>query len=308
MKSLKKLKTDYKKGLIIKADYIQEMYKIHQYLFDYSEFIKKTDIKKIKIEDSSVIMTSRASGVKIICPKYDQRIAPMEILNFDNYEKVELEMVLRLMKNGGVFFDVGANIGWYTVNICKLMKDIKVFAFEPIPQTFIYLKKNLEINGIKNVKIYNFGLSDEEKTLTFYYYREGSGNASSANLSASRHVIKIPCLVKKIDDFVEGKKIKIDFIKCDVEGAELFVFRGGIKTINKDKPIISVEMLRKWTAPFNYHPNDTIKLLGNIGYNCYTIINSRLRGFKKMDEQTVETNFIFLHKKKHLKEIRTMVS
>ena len=45
-----------------------------------------------------------------------------------------------------------------------------------------------------------------------------------------------------LDEFVKGKKTKVDFIKCDVEGAELLVFTGGIKSIEKYKPIIFAEM------------------------------------------------------------------
>ena len=53
----------------------------------------------------------------------------------------------------------------------------------------------------------------------------------------------------------------IDFIKCDVEGNELSVIQGGEKLIKSHKPIILLELLRKWSARFNFHPNEVIELL-----------------------------------------------
>ncbi|WP_342228107.1 FkbM family methyltransferase [Rickettsiella endosymbiont of Rhagonycha lignosa] len=61
--------------------------------------------------------------------------------------------------------------------------------------------------------------------------------------------------------FSEQKMTKLDFIKCDVEGAELTIYTGGINVIREHKAIIFTEMLRKWSVKFNYHPNDIIALL-----------------------------------------------
>ena len=85
----------------------------------------------------------------------------------------------------------------------------------------------------------------------------------------------------------------MDFIKCDVEGAELFVFQGGVATIRTQQPVIFTEMLRKWSAAFGYHPNDIIALLADAGYHCFTVHDGRLTPFLTMDETTVETNFFF---------------
>jgi hypothetical protein len=105
--------------------------------------------------------------------------------------------------------------------------------------------------------------------------------------------------VRTIDEFSAEKGLKVDFIKCDVEGAELFVFQGGVKTISRDKPVIFTEMVRKWSAKFNYHPNQIIELLRGIGYRCFRAEGNALVEFPVMDENTAETNFFFLHALKH---------
>ena len=58
-------------------------------------------------------------------------------------------------------------------------------------------------------------------------------------------------------------------------------------------------MLRKWTAKFNYHPNEIIKLFSDLGYRVFTVNREILVPFAAMDEDTVETNFFFLHPETH---------
>jgi hypothetical protein len=92
-------------------------------------------------------------------------------------------------------------------------------------------------------------------------------------------------------------------IKCDVEGAELMVFRGGAETIATAKPIVFTEMLRKWAAKFGYNPNEIIDWFAALGYGCYTVRGSRLEVFGAMNEATAETNFFFLHRVAHASRI-----
>jgi FkbM family methyltransferase len=305
--NLKELKNYYSINELSKEEFIERIHEIHKLLFEYSEFIKYTDIKKIEIEDNIVFMISRESDVKMICDQDDHRTIPLEILNFGSYEKKDLDMILKLIEEGYYCFDIGANIGWYSINISKKVNDVKIFAFEPIPKTFDYLKKNIKINNLSNVKSFNFGFSDEENEQIFYYYPEGPGNASLTNLSGRDNIKEISCLVKKFDDFVLDEDLHVDFIKCDVEGAELFVFKGGLKTIERDKPIIFTELLRKWSSKFKYHPNDVIKLLENIGYKCFFISNENLIEIPEINVSTVETNFVFLHQEKHINHITDLV-
>jgi len=98
----------------------------------------------------------------------------------------------------------------------------------------------------------------------------------------------------------------VDFIKCDVEGAELFVFRGAKETIATYKPIIFTEMLRKWAKKFDYHPNEIISLFNGLGYRCFSIRNGFLSELSYMDDSTVETNFFFLHKEKHMSQLQKL--
>ena len=103
---------------------------------------------------------------------------------------------------------------------------------------------------------------------------------------------------------MKNNNISIDLIKCDVEGAELFVFKGGIETLKKDKPIIFSEMLRKWSKQFGYHPDDIIKLLADIGYHCYGYINDKIEKIDFVTPELETTNFFFFQKTKHKKQLK----
>ena len=80
-------RNDFLIDQITKPEFIQTMYQVHHdKLFDYSDYIKQTNISSIEITDDLVVMTSRDKGVKMICPFGDYRVAPIEALNFLDYE------------------------------------------------------------------------------------------------------------------------------------------------------------------------------------------------------------------------------
>jgi len=295
-------------GNITKSEFIQTMYQEHHSkLFDYADFIKQTNIASIEIADDKVIMTSRDKGVRMICPVGDYRVAPIEALNFLDYETIDSAMIMKLVSPTDCVIDIGANMGWYAINIAKTYPQTKVHAFEPIPKTHSFLEMNAALNNISNISTYNFGLSDECKDLTFYFYPEGSGNASSENMSDRDDAELLTCHVERLDDFVSENELHVDFIKCDVEGAELFAFKGAKETLQRDKPIVFTEMLRKWAAKFGYHPNEIIKLFSDLGYKCFVADEEHLVEFLTMDENTIETNFFFLHVEEHRRQIESFI-
>lgn len=309
MNTLLKTSEHYAKNLIDKPDFIRSMYEdYHARLFDYAEYIADTNIKKIEIEDGQVIMTSRDRGIRIACGTGDQRIAPIETLNFKDYEKTESSMMESLVEDGDIFFDIGANIGWHSINIAVSRRHTKVYSFEPLPQTFLQLETNVRLNAIPNVQLHHFGFSNQAGTFPFYYYLEGSGNASSANLTGRPDVEIVQCRVQTLDDYTDSENTCIDFIKCDVEGAELLVFQGGTRTIARDKPIIFSEILRKWSRKFNYDPNEIFNFFRDHGYQSFTTLNGSLIPFSEMTDATIETNFFFLHTQKHAIQIKRFCS
>ena len=301
---------EYQSGKIEKQEYFEEMFAIHKCLFEYPALIKDSPIQKIEITNEQAIFTicNEGNSIMICCGERDAHSLPMSYLNFSEYEAAENAMILRLIKPRDIVFDIGANIGWYTLSILLKHKGTSVYSFEPIQSSYQYLIKNLALNNQNTDKAYNIGFSDENNTVQFYYDKKCAMASSMANLREDEATVIVECEVKKLDDFVSSMLSleRLDFIKCDVEGAELFVFRGAIETIKKYKPIIFAEILRKWSKKFGYHPNDIINLFRSIDYECYIIDNDKIQIFGLVDDHTIQTNYLFAHKENHADVIENL--
>ncbi len=306
---MKDIIEQYKNGKLDDYEYAEKMFEIHKQLLDYQILLNETPVKQLSIKRENIVLEIESHGkiINMNFEKDDICAVPYTILNFGSYEETELNVVMKviaLLDKQSVIFDIGANLGWYTLNFLKQNPQFTCYSFEPIEETWKRLIKNLELNEFETNLVYNFGFYNENKTLNFYYDILASGASSAADLRELDSTQKVNCQVRKMDDFVEEQKIsRLDFIKCDVEGMEFLVYQGGIEAIKRFKPIVFTEMLRKWSAKFGYHPNDIINLFIEMGYSCYVISdNGMLRLFDKVTEETIETNYFFLHKVKH-KEI-----
>jgi FkbM family methyltransferase len=139
------------------------------------------------------------------------------------------------------FMDVGANAGNHTL---VMSKDVKqVYAFEPFARVRAQLEENLKLNNISNVKVFDFGLSNENATLPFYAGPEANlGAASFQAAHKSDNTYLGDMQIKRGDDIVAQHNITIDILKADVEGFEKFVLQGLAQTLKRDRPLCIIEL------------------------------------------------------------------
>ncbi len=297
------LRRAHERGESARAEYAVAMRTCHALLADYAELMRGTDIGAITIRDGQVLMVTRIDGVVIECDPADMGIPPIVALNFHHYERRDAEVLLSLVRDGMTFFDIGANLGWYGLHVAKRFARALVVAFEPVPATFEFLARNIGHNSLANMQAYQWGLFDKPGELVFYV-NPGMKGAASAARPTSAADERQTCVVRTLDAVSAELALDPDVIKMDVEGAELMVLRGGRATIERSQPIIFAEMLRKHAATFGYHPNDIIRYLEELGYRCLTARAGRLENFSTMTDETVETNFVFLHQVRHSERIR----
>lgn len=303
--NIKEIKIQFKNAEINKFEFINKIHDLHKVLFDFSENLKDTEIYKIEILDNKVLFTTRSTNYhsgdcKFYVDVMDKRVTPIDTFNFDVYERQDSEMLFKLLKNGDNIFDIGANIGWYSCHMAKKLPNSKIYAFEPIPETFEKLRQNVELNKLENVVLNNIAFSSKVEKMTFFYSPLVTGASSSQNITESENMSKLVCNADTIDNYISVKNIdKLDLIKCDVEGGEFFVFKGGERTIREFKPVIFTEMLRKWASKFGYSPNDIISFFTTFGYKCYVSDAGNLREIERVTDETLETNYFFLHVIKH---------
>jgi len=131
-------------------------------------------------------------------------------------------------RNPGVFFDVGAHKGEYSEEILRVYgAGAEIFCFEPARATYDVLQERLK--GHSNVRLFNFGFSDEEGLVDLFSDTLVSGRASVYHRGAhSREQVRLAT----IDGFCEREGIShIDLLKIDVEGHELNVLKGAEKLL-----------------------------------------------------------------------------
>lgn len=147
----------------------------------------------------------------------------------------------------GCVIDVGVNVGVYLVKLKVLRDDIAYFGFEPNAVCNYYTNELIRINQFKNARVFPLALSNELSVKTLYANKLGDKTASlivetkkdNARLEFSSDIVTV-----EGDKFIEMLGIKeIAVIKVDVEGAELFVMNGLVKTIEKFRPFFYIEIL-----------------------------------------------------------------
>ncbi len=301
---IKQLKEQFSKGELDKATFIEQMYThAHAGLFDFANELANTNIQEIRVLPEKVIAVFSDPEIQMLCPAGDRRIAPVEAFNFGDFEAAEIRIVIELLRCLGkddiTSFDIGANAGFYSLVLSARFPGIHGLAFEPVPTTYNMLQENFRLNGVNRIEARNLGLSNQFGRLDFVVSDTHSGASYISQGNGAEGGELVHCEVRTLDSQVAESEWSPDFIKCDVEGAELLVFQGGEQTLRRHQPIIFTELLRKWAKKFQYHPNDLIAFLHGCGYDCFVPQGSRLGAFFEVTEDTLETNYLFLHREKH---------
>jgi FkbM family methyltransferase len=171
-------------------------------------------------------------GMKLYLDKIDS----LRLSVHPVFEPFETSIIRKYVKKGDYVLDLGANIGYYTLIMSKIVGDKgKVFAFEPDENNFNLLKKSVETNNLKNVVLFKKGVADYNGTATLYLEKLNSAHHMIHKPKNEKEIAGTSKIeIVKIDDVI---KDKISFIKMDVEGSEAKAIKGMGKTLLKNKSI-----------------------------------------------------------------------
>jgi FkbM family methyltransferase len=154
-----------------------------------------------------------------------------------------------LVKPGQTVYDVGANIGFFTILCSRLVgPQGRVYAFEPIPQNLVTLRHNIELNGLTNVVIVEKALSSSTGTAEMFvspwsafHSLNVDGATKQDNHGSEAGEISVETVT--LDEFVQGDDVRTpDLLKIDVEGAELIVVEGMRETLRSAQPLLLCEL------------------------------------------------------------------
>jgi len=196
------------------------------------------------------------------------RLIDSQLIKTGVWEPELTDILKKYVKSGMRVFDVGANSGFHTILLGSLLGDTgEVHSFEPVTYYRKMLEENIKINNFTNIVVNDKGLSDSTQELEIKFSKD---NASLHVLLASNHQIEKIQLIK-FDDYIHDKKIdKIDLIKVDIEGHELFFLNGAIEALNKFKPVIIMEFSLSYIMRQNINPTDILTKLQDLGYTIYS--------------------------------------
>ena len=179
------------------------------------------------------------------------------------FDTLAIEPVLRALSPGSVFFDVGANIGYYSVlALDRVGPGGRIVCFEMNDRPLQALRKTIALNGITNIEIEVTAVTDRDGDVNFVPTAEdGHGK-----INLARQGTRIPAI--SLDSYVDRHAVsRLDALKIDVEGAELLVLHGARRTLATLRPVIAVEAVDSNSKAFDYPVKDIAEFLGAVGYH-----------------------------------------
>ena len=217
----------------------------------------------------------------------------------------EITFLLRRLSPGQTAVDIGAHKGAYSLWMRKAVGGSgRVFSFEPQPELADYLREINHICGFTRVTVENCGLSDAcgKKTLRIPSLSDSPGATLQSNPALQAHRA-LNIRVDTLDHyFADNAARPIRLIKCDVEGHELEVFRGGERILREDNPLLLFECESRHHAGRSISP--VFAFLEKLGYRGLFFLGRQLRSVAEFDEGRDQdpsspnyvNNFVFLPK------------
>jgi FkbM family methyltransferase len=206
----------------------------------------------------------------------------------------ELFYLEKIIKPEFVCIDIGANMGYYSTFLSRLAGSSgKVYSVEPVPLFIDILKLNLKATRINNVKVLPYALGEKNGVI-----KMGTpvvdglihhGMTKVASLSDEKYAQQYEVEMKVPDELFSNLQ-RLDFIKCDIEGYEFFVFSNMMKTISRFFPLIQTELNDaegRWKV---------VSLLASSGYSAYRLLNNELHLLSESEINKHSSDFYFIHK------------
>lgn len=223
----------------------------------------------------------------------------------NNYEFTTL--FEHLVKQSEVFFDIGANIGYFTILGETLNHSLKTFSFEPSVGPLYYLNRNIIQNNLKNVVLIDKAVSDIDGRLQFYdvvskkypwieYNLNGSN--SLQNIHGREKVSSYEVDVITLASVMAKYNLdKVDLIKLDTECTEHLILKSSLDVINKHKPIIICEV-------YDVIENEVQECLDKMDkYELFQYKEKikklkRIKNLNEVSNDNLDRNFIFCPQEK----------
>lgn len=191
-------------------------------------------------------------------------------------DKYETELFKKMITEGMVVVDIGANIGYYTLIAAKLVGESGiVYAFEPEPNNYELLCKNIEVNGYTNVVPVRKAVSNKQGKAKLWVRKSGSSDPSDPSLSKD-NLLEGASFVEvetiSLDEFFANtKNSKVDVMQIDAQGAEGLIVNGTEKILQSNSLKILMEFMPKGLRNLGTDPLEMLSKLQEYGFKIKRI-------------------------------------
>jgi FkbM family methyltransferase len=181
---------------------------------------------------------------------------------YGEYERGISQIVKGMVRSGDICFDLGANLGWYTTLMSRLCgPNGQVHAFEPVPFIFEQLQKNVALSKcLSNCRLNNIAVSNSEGKASMHVFAGLPNGHSSLSAMNRADFSEFECRMSTLNQYIAEQSIKeVDFVKCDIEGAELLALQGATRLFRqKVPPVWIIESSKVTLSGFGNLPDEII--------------------------------------------------
>jgi FkbM family methyltransferase len=208
----------------------------------------------------------------------------------DEDDRLTLILMQSVVSTKSSCVDVGCHKGFFLRYMRDAAPARRHFAFEPIPS--LYQRLVRKYGGDPNITVWPFALSDQDGQATFHYNQD---NPAYSGLLKRRYprdddrVDVIDVEMRRLDDLVP-EDAQIDFVKIDVEGAELAVLRGGRRLIARCKPMVVFEFGTGAADHYGTTPADMFEYFSGLKYGIW-LLADRLAGKAPLSLAQLNTEY-----------------
>lgn len=201
-----------------------------------------------------------------------------------SYEKDDLKYLLSNLRDGDVFFDIGANVGLFSLAVAKKNSTVTIHAFEPIPLNAYLFGASLCLNDVYSVKLNQACVGDRLGQIDFSLAAD-SAYSSIHDTGRKTEIRKINVPITTLDSYLSGNDLQsIQIMKVDVEGAEKMVLDGAksaLANITEKPRLVLIELFDKNLNVFNTSIVEILEIMKNYGYVAFVIENGRKIEFQE---------------------------
>lgn len=197
----------------------------------------------------------------------------------------EIKFILKNVKKGDSVLDIGAHKGAYLYWLRKAIgpKGLLI-ALEPQPSLFQYLTVAIDRLKYNNIQLHHAGASSKNTNLELYVPKKEGLTSPGATFENRKdiskgHFVNVP--VHKLDELLKNRSKAISFIKLDVEGHELEVFKGAFNILTNDKPTLLFECENRHLNKINVF--DVFDYLVDLGFSGSFFHDNKLKPISEFD-------------------------